>query len=292
MASGKNLHEHAAVVSIERACVLVFAGSDPSGGAGIAADIQAIAGVGAHALPVVTVLTAQDNNRVHAIQAVTAAMVTTQAEAVIGAIPVAAVKIGLVGSRDNAGAIVRLLRRLRAENPALPVVLDPVLASGHGDALTVDDAISTLTPLLPYVTVITPNVPEAALLYAALNRCQPSMQESAAGQASLSQARCFFKQGIAHVLLKGGHGNGDLVVNRWWANDDTTREWTWPRLPDDYHGSGCTLAAGIAGKLAQGMGIGEAIDQGQRFCQQALAEAFAIAPGQKIPSRTVIAPSN
>lgn len=273
-------------VPARRRCVLVFAGADPSGGAGVYADMQAIAATGAHALPIVTVLTAQDNNRVHSIQAVTADLVMAQAQAVIATIPIAAVKIGLIGSRENAAVIVRILDQLRVSDPALPVILDPVMASGHGDALTVDNAISTITPVLPYVTLITPNLPEVGLFHAQQITRDLLVEEAASVPASERHAQLFFDLGIPHVLIKGGHDVGDIVINRWLTNDGTNLEWKSPRLPGSYHGSGCTLAAAIAGNLAQGLTMGDAIDHGQRFCQAALIHAFVIAPGQKIPGRT------
>jgi hydroxymethylpyrimidine/phosphomethylpyrimidine kinase len=274
--------------SAERRCVLVFAGADPSGGAGAYADMQAIAAVGAHALPIVTVLTAQDNNRVQSIHAVAADLVMAQAQSVIASIPIAAVKIGLIGSRENAGVIVRILEQLRANDPAIPTVLDPIMASGHGDALTVDDAISTIDPVLPYVTLITPNLPEMALFYSRHITGDFSAQEAASLPSLDRQAQQFFDSGISHVLIKGGHDVGEMVINRRLTKDGRILEWESPRLPGSYHGSGCTLAAAIAGNLAQGFTMDDAIDQGQRFCQAALIHAFTIASGQKIPGRTVV----
>ncbi|SFG96522.1 Phosphomethylpyrimidine kinase [Duganella sp. CF458] len=163
----------------DRPCVLVFSGADPSGGAGMAADIQAITAMGAHALPVLTAITVQDNNRVHAVMPVAAEVVLQQARALLAQVPVAAVKIGIPGSAENAQAIATLIGELRATHRAAagaapgwaqrlysdpPVVLDPVLRSGHGDALGRDDALQALAPLLPLATLITPNGPEAAAL--------------------------------------------------------------------------------------------------------------------------------
>jgi hydroxymethylpyrimidine/phosphomethylpyrimidine kinase len=256
-----------------RRCVLVFAGADPSGGAGVYADVQAIAAAGAHALPVITVLTVQDNNRVHAIHPVPAEQVREQAAALIAAIPIAAVKIGIVGSRANAQCIAALLVQLKAARPNLPVVLDPVLASGHGDALTREDAVAVIAPLLRHATLITPNLPEAIAL------CGGATDP-------LEQVAALFGHGAANVLIKGGHGEGDNVVNRWFGAGGVSHAWEAPRLPGEFHGSGCTLASAIAGRLARGAGMREAIAQGQDYCRDALANAFAIAPGQAIPDRT------
>lgn len=238
--------------------VLVFAGLDPGGGAGLAADIAAIGALGGHALPVATALTVQDNNRVHEVQPVDAGLVVRQADALIDSCGIDAVKIGIPGSRENAAAIARLLRRLRAADPGLPVVLDPVLASGNGDALGRGDAIAALAELLPLATVLVPNLPEAAALGAV--PCE-------------------------HVLVTGGHGEGDTVVNRWLRDGVEQRAWRLPRLPHSYHGSGCTLAAAIAARLALGDPVAEALGYAQDYCHQALAHAFRIAPGQRIPRR-------
>ena len=145
-----------------RPTVLVFAGLDPSGGAGIAADIVAIAAQGAHALPIVTALTVQDNDRVFEVQAVDATLLLRQAQALTGKMAIDAVKIGIPGSAANAAAIARVIVQLRRSQPHLPVVLDPVLASGHGDVLGTGDAVRALAPLLPVTTVIVPNGPELA----------------------------------------------------------------------------------------------------------------------------------
>ncbi|MGX9217855.1 bifunctional hydroxymethylpyrimidine kinase/phosphomethylpyrimidine kinase [Massilia varians] len=238
--------------------VLVFAGLDPGGGAGLAADIAAIGALGGHALPVATALTVQDNNRVHEVHPVDAGLVLRQAEALVDSFGIDAVKIGIPGSRENAAAIARLLRRLRASAPALPVVLDPVLASGHGDALGKGNAIAALAELLPLATVLVPNLPEAAALGAL--PCE-------------------------HVLVTGGHGEGDVVVNRWLQGGVEQRSWRMPRLPHSYHGSGCTLAAAIAARLALGDLMAQALEHAQDYCHQTLAHAFRIAPGQRIPRR-------
>ena len=269
----ENQAASAAAARTRRPCVLVFAGVDPSGGAGVYADVQAIAAVGAHALPVVTVLTVQDNNRVHAIYPVPMEQVRAQAEALIAAIPIAAVKIGIVGSRANALCIAAVLVQLKLAQPDLPVVLDPVLASGHGDALTREDALSVIAPLLVHATLLTPNLPEAAAL------CPHASGPEA-------QAAILFARGAGNVLIKGGHGEAGMIVNRWFAADGTSRTWQSARLPGQFHGSGCTLASAIAGRLATGDTMHDAIGAGLAFCDRALAQAFTIASGQAIPARS------
>jgi hydroxymethylpyrimidine/phosphomethylpyrimidine kinase len=240
-----------------RPCVLVFAGLDPSGGAGISADIEAIGAQGAHALPVVTALTVQDNNRVHGLAPVDPGLIARQAQALIDSLAVRAVKIGIPGDRANAEAIAAVIAQLRRARPALPVVLDPVLASGHGDALARGNALAALEPLLAAASVLVPNLPEAEALGALA--CE-------------------------HVLVTGGHADGDTVVNRW-RGPDGVREWSWPRMPGQFHGSGCTLASAIAARLALGEPVAAALENAQRYCHATLAQSYAIGEGQRIPNR-------
>lgn len=255
-----------------RPCVLVFAGSDPSGGAGIHADVQAVGAMGAHALAVITALTVQDNDRVHAVHPVPARWMQQQAQVLIDKIDVAAVKIGIVGNSANAKIIAGVIHTLRTRNPDLPVVLDPVLASGHGDALARENAAQMIAPLIPLATLLTPNLPEAAALAEGERRTD-------------GQIDALLQRGCQHVLLKGGHGVGEQVINRWYTAG-TSRVWSFDRLPGAFHGSGCTLASAIAGALALGMPMEQALDSAQAFCHQALQESFAIADGQRIPHRS------
>jgi len=252
-----------------RPCVLVFAGLDPSAGAGLVADAQAIAAQGAHALTVCTALTVQDNDRVYGVQPVDAELVLRQAGALTAKVAVSAVKIGIPGSAANARAIAQVIQDLRRAWPQLPVVLDPVLASGHGDVLTPGDAVAALAPLLPLVTVLTPNSLEARLLTGA---------DTAAAQAAILR-----QHGCQYVLVTGGHDPGVELINH--GMGEATSAWRWPRLADAFHGSGCTLAAAIAGQLALAVPLVAALEHAQHYCYGALRAAYAIAPGQHIPLR-------
>jgi hydroxymethylpyrimidine/phosphomethylpyrimidine kinase len=239
-------------------CVLVFAGLDPGGGAGLAADILAIAAQGAHALPVATALTCQDNNRVFEAQPVDAGLVARQAAPLVAAFDIRAVKLGIPGNAANAAAIAAIIRDLRARQPDLPVVLDPVLASGHDDALGQGSASAALSDLLTLATIVLPNLPERAVL---------DMPRT------------------VQMLVTGGHAPGDTVINRWLQDGQVLREWHWPRLPDTYHGSGCTLAAALAARLALGESMAVALERSQAYTHATLAQSFAVAPGQRIPRR-------
>ncbi len=248
--------------------MLVFAGADPSGGAGIAADILAIGAQGAHALPVITALTVQDNDRVYEVLPVDSDVLRRQVVALMNKVTIHAVKLGIPGKRANAEAIAELIGQLRRIQPNLPVVLDPVLASGAGDRLTRIDALG---PLMSLATVVVPNLPEASAL------CTE-------GDSVIAQAASLLARGCGNVLITGGHAEGALVTNRWFSNAGE-RIWSWPRLPGTFHGSGCTLASAIAGRLALGDQMEQALETAQRFCHRALETSFTIADGQRIPLR-------
>jgi hydroxymethylpyrimidine/phosphomethylpyrimidine kinase len=255
-------------------CVLVFAGSDPSGGAGISADIEAIAAQGAHAMPVITVITVQDNDRVFAVHPVEIELILEQAQTLANKIPIAAIKIGIIGSRINAAAIALWISHFKKQHPNLPVILDPVLASGHGDALSVDSSVNALeliAPLIPLATLITPNLSEAELL------CPNAT-------TSLEQAQQLMSYGASSVLIKGGHSLDTNITNHWFSSDQHS-SWEWTRLKGEYHGSGCTLASAIAGQLACGKSMQESLELAQIFCQHALEHAYSISSGQFIPKR-------
>ncbi len=255
-----------------RPSVLIFAGSDPSGGAGLQADIQAVAALGAHPLSAITALTVQDNDRVYNVHPVPAALVQQQAHALIAKMDIAAVKIGIVGNRANAEAIADVLHLMKKKSPSLHVVLDPVLASGHGDALSQDSPAKAIEVLLPLATIVTPNLPEATAL--------------CGGDFRMDKQVEYLLCHCPNVLIKGGHGNGPEVVNRLFTNSNHCT-WTWPRLEGSFHGTGCTLASAIAALLAGGKTMVDAVETAQAYCNQALVSAYAIADGQQIPNRGI-----
>jgi hydroxymethylpyrimidine/phosphomethylpyrimidine kinase len=255
--------------------VLAFAGSDPSGGAGLQADLLTLAALGCHPLSVVTAITVQDTSGVAAVHPVAADWVARQARAVLADMPVSVFKIGMVTTHENAAAIAAIID----EHPALPVVLDPVLASGRGDPLGSDDVAAALAELLvPRATVLTPNSLEARRLAAA-----PGERTDA-----LPLERCAERltaHGAKFVLVTGTHEPTRDVVNALYDARGPVRSDRWERLPGEYHGSGCTLAAAIAAGLAHGLAVPEAVRAAQSFTWQTLADAFAPGAGQAIPDR-------
>lgn len=241
--------------------VLTFAASDPTGGAGLQADLLTIAAMGCHPLSVLTALTVQDTSGVDSVQAVDAERVRAQAEALLADMRVAAFKLGVLGSAEN----MRVIADLLSDLPEIPVVLDPVLASGRGDPLASEEMVQLLCELIvPQSTLVTPNSIEAR---------------------RLGGAERLLAMGCEFVLVTGTHEAGDEVVNTLYDGGGVVRADRWQRLPGSYHGSGCTLASAIAAALASGRGVPEAVRDAQEYTWQALAAAFAPGRGQFLPNR-------
>ena len=251
--------------------VLSFAASDPTGGAGIQADILTIAALGCHPASVITALTAQDTRGVESMLAIEPAWVERQALRLLADLRVAAFKLGVLGSARNAEAIARIL----GAHAGAPVVLDPVLASGRGDALADADTLRAIREaLLPVTTVLTPNSLEARRL------------AGAAPDASLDQcARELVAAGCKYVLVTGTHEATAQVVNTLYGTRGVVREDRWERLPGSYHGSGCTLASALAALLARGRSVADAAREAEAYTWQALAAGFRPGKGQALPQR-------
>jgi hydroxymethylpyrimidine/phosphomethylpyrimidine kinase len=248
--------------------LLCVGGHDPCGGAGIVADLESARAAGIHAASVISVLTSQDSCGVRALWPQPAEHVAEQCRTVLADSAVAAIKVGLLGS----SAVVRVLAQLAEEHPELPLVLDPVLASGAGQPMADAALLNQLrNNLLGRATLVTPNLPEARTL----------------GCASEPEAcaRRLLEGGCRWALITGTHGEGPEVVNRLYGRDGGYREWSWARLPHDYHGSGCTLASAIAARLAKGADMIEAVDQAQAFTWHSLQTARRTGRCQLTPNR-------
>ncbi len=254
-----------------RPVTLVFAGHDPSGGAGIQADIEAIAAAGGHAATAITGITVQDSCNVQALIPQPPAQVARQARAVLADMQVAAVKIGLIGDPAIAAVIADILAEI---SPRIPVVLDPVLAAGGGKALAGERLIQALRErLLPFVTLLTPNAIEA-------QRLTDAAQPPAA-------ARELLRLGCANVLITGGHDPDPALINRLYRQHQAPTAFVIPRLPGEFHGTGCTLASAIAARLARGLEIEAAIAAAGDYVTAALRHADRLGQGQQIPRRIV-----
>jgi hydroxymethylpyrimidine/phosphomethylpyrimidine kinase len=243
------------------------------------ADILTLAALGAHPLCAVTALTVQDTAGVVRVAPTPAELVRQQAETVLADIPVAAFKTGVLGSAENARAAAEVM----AAFPDIPLVLDPVLASGRGDALADAGLRAVLRErLLPRATLITPNLPEA---YRLLESEAPAAPEEPVALVSTALATKLMALGARHVLITGTHAPTEAVINRLYGARGLIGENRWPRLPESYHGSGCTLASAIAAHLALGHSLEEAVNLGEAYAWQTLAHGFKPGRGQWLPNR-------
>jgi len=251
-----------------RPIVLCFSGHDPSGGAGIQADIETIFSHRCHPAGIITTLTEQDSNNVSKLIPQQPDDIISQAETLLGDFKVSAIKIGLIGD----AAIARAIGRILQQCPGIPVVLDPVLAAGGGTELANQELIATIVEqLLPLTAILTPNSEEARRL---------------SGQQALADcAQWLREKGANNVLITGTHEESKHVHNRLFMPDDLTETFNWERLPHHYHGSGCTLASAIAAQLAQGLDIFTAVNEAQEFTWQSLAAAYKRGRGQYNPNR-------
>jgi hydroxymethylpyrimidine/phosphomethylpyrimidine kinase len=249
--------------------VMVFAGNDPTGGAGMQADIEALASMGCQAAPVITAITVQDTNKVSDYTALSASLIIEQARAVLEDMPVAAFKIGMLGRRDIAEAVHTLLR----DYPKVPVVLDPVLASGGHFDFADDQIKAVMTALLlPQTTIITPNSLEARALAPSADTLDACAQQ-------------LLEYGAEYVLITGTHESTPDVVNTLYGNRRQLESFTWGRLPGSYHGSGCTLASAIAGMLAHGLEPFTAVHEAQQYTWETLKYGYHLGKGQALPNR-------
>lgn len=251
--------------------VLSIAASDPTGGAGAQADLLTIASLGGHPASVITALTVQDTHGVERMLAMEPAWVESQARRLLADVRASAFKLGVVGSAANAEAIARVL----AGHPATPMVLDPVLASGRGDALADTGVLEALRgKLVPRATMLTPNSIEARRL------------AGASQDAPLAQcAATLTGLGCKYVLVTGTHEPGMEVVNTLYDGKGEVRADRWPRLPASYHGSGCTLAAAVATLLALGRSVEAAVREAQEYTWKSLEAGFRVGSGQLLPNR-------
>jgi hydroxymethylpyrimidine/phosphomethylpyrimidine kinase len=241
--------------------VLTFAASDPTGGAGLQADLLTLAALGCHPLSVLTALTVQDTSGVEHLETIRAELVTRQARRVLAETEVAALKVGVLGSAENVRAVAAIAR----EHASVPLVLDPVLASGRGDPLASDAVLNAMLELLvPRATVVTPNTLEAK---------------------RLGGTQRLLELGARYVLITGTHEPSAEVINKLYDAGGLVREDRWQRLEGSYHGSGCTLASAIAAGLAKGRGVQDAVREAQEFTWRALATGFRTGAGQALPNR-------
>jgi hydroxymethylpyrimidine/phosphomethylpyrimidine kinase len=230
--------------------ILIIAGSDSGGGAGIQADIKTVTLLGGHAMTAVTAITAQNTLGVQAVHPVPTEMVLAQMDSCISDIGVDAVKIGMIGSAETAEAVAERLAAL----DGVPIVFDPVMVATSGSALADDATIAAFEKLMAIATIVTPNLPEL---------------EALGGE----EIAIHFD---TYVLAKGGHGEGPMLTDRLIGPQGVRKAWSNARIDTPHtHGTGCTLASAIACGLGQGLDLVEAVKRARKYVR----EALRLAPG-------------
>ena len=256
--------------------VLTFAGTDPSGGAGLQADILTFASIGCHPLSVVTAITAQDTVGVDGVLPMDADWVNDQARAILEDVQVSAFKLGLLGSVEN----ITVIAEIMADYPDVPLLIDPILTSGRGDDLANEEMMEAMIELLfPQATLITPNSIEARRFAFADDTDEialTSLDESAARLLAM---------GSEYVLITGTHERTHDVTNTLYGNNQLIKAYKWERLAGSYHGSGCTLTSAIAACIAHGLSMEDAVLEAQEYTWQTLKNGFRPGMGQYIPDR-------
>jgi hydroxymethylpyrimidine/phosphomethylpyrimidine kinase len=242
--------------------VLIVAGSDSGGGAGIQADIKTVTMLDAFAATAITALTAQNTEGVFGVLPIDPSFIRHQMVVVLDDIGADAIKTGML---HDAAVVETVAAVLEERAPTIPLVLDPVMVAKGGAPLIVPGAIDALkTRLVPRAAVLTPNLPEAEIL------CGQTIADVAAMRAA---AMGLLALGCGAVLLKGGHLDGDTVHDVL-ATAAGLKEWTSPRIATRHtHGTGCTLASAIAAGLAQGMAVAAAVERARDYVRRAIASA-------------------
>ncbi|XCJ79604.1 hydroxymethylpyrimidine/phosphomethylpyrimidine kinase [Salinicola endophyticus] len=263
----------------DKPVVLVLAGHDPSGGAGLVADAEAVRGCGGWPVTIPTAMTVQSTRDVHAVEPCNGDFIRRAARALFEDFRIAAIKVGLIPDAEVLAAIIDVARM----RPGIPLIVDPVIASGSGSELSTPGLAADIrNRLLPLVDILTPNRRELSLL-----ATQPAADE-------VAQVVEVMSLGCAAVLVTGtdpleGEPTAGHVVHTL-HTPELNRQWQWPRLPADYHGSGCTLASALATRLAAGEGLAAACAQAQRFTWDTLDHGLALGRGQFLPDRVWRAP--
>lgn len=248
--------------------ILIVAGSDSGGGAGIQADVKTVTMLGAHAMTAITAITAQNTLAVQAVHPVPADMVAAQMRSCLDDIGVDAVKIGMIGAAATAHAVADVVQGLA---PAVPIVFDPVMVASSGSVLADDDTVAAFDRLMRLATLVTPNVPELAAL---VGRPVDERDDRVAA------ARVLADRYGTSVLAKGGDAPGDQVMDTLVHPGGEVASWSALRVATRHsHGTGCTLASAIATALAQGMALPAAVERAIAFVRASLAAAPGLGAG-------------
>ncbi len=255
--------------------VLVFAANDPSGGAGLMADLLALASLGCHSLPVITAMTVQDTAGVQSFQAVDSELVDEQARFILEDIKIDAIKVGMVGSIENLAVIAEIA----SDYPDIPLILEPVFSMGRGEELAPEDLASAMRELmLPHTYLVVCNSDDARKLGSEDPEEQEDLPLDAAAQRML-------QYGGEYVLITGSHEKTAKVINTLFSRLGRVHSDSRERLPGSFHGAGATLASAIAGAMANGAEMLVAVQEAQEYTFQALSQAFRPGMGFLIPDR-------
>lgn len=250
--------------------ILCIGGNDPTGGAGLAADTAAILSLGGHPAPIVSAVTTQDTHHAYAYHALPVTLIIEQARAILADMPVVAIKLGMLGEAE----IIEAVHTILQDYPHIPVILDPVMQAGGGGKLTGPGYLDAMRDLLlPQCTLLTPNIPEACQLMPGTDSID------ATGMALI-------ETGVSYSLITGADSQqGSTIVNRLYGSHGLIKRYEWPRLPGQYHGSGCTLASSCATLIAQGETATAAVRRAQSYTWHCLQGAYKAGSGQAIPDR-------
>lgn len=249
--------------------VLVFGGSDPTGGAGIGADILTLAALGCHACPVITAVAAQNTQQVRRYQAVETELVIAQARAVLDDLPIKAIKTGMLANSRIIAAIAAIIN----DYPDIPVIVDPVMASDGGDSLSDEPLVDAYRSLLlPQALLVTPNISELAQL----SKLNDSIDINALALLTL---------GCNYLLVTGTHDNTEAIQHHLYGQKQQLETYTVERLAGRFHGSGCTLASACAAGLAQGMPTNKTVSKAISYTQETLKTTQIQGMSQKLPNR-------
>jgi len=250
---------------------LTIAGSDSGGGAGIQADLKAFSALGVYGASVITAITAQNTRAVTAVHGIPTEIIAAQLDAVFDDIRIDAVKIGMLATSEIIRTVAEGLKHQSV--PAAAVVLDPVMIAKSGDALLQDEAISSLrTELLPLATLLTPNLPEAAVLL--------DVEPAITTNDMEEQGRALLALGPDAVLMKGGHAEGPECVDILVLKEAPSLHFKVPRIATTHtHGTGCTLSSSVAASLAKGLSMPDAVAEAHSYLQGAISAADTLRIG-------------
>lgn len=257
--------------------ILTFAASDPTGGAGIQADLMTQTSLGCYPLSVLTAITCQDTSGVSDVLPIDPSVVDKQARLILNETKIDVIKCGVMASEEN----IKVISEIIKDYPDVPVVIDPILSSGRGDNLALGDSLQLMIRhLFPLAEIITPNVNEAAKIISNKNI-------SEIDEDLLFIGKSLMDLGPKNVLITAADYQVDkkILTNTLFCQDGGIFNFDHERLPQSFHGSGCTLASAIAAYLAQGMSIHTAVEEAQKFTIDALKNGLVNGQGQLIPNR-------